>query len=223
VVGCGRAGPDLVLPKGTHGRACFPITRHSASGGRSLGGMLRLPATTGGWPCSLTQVTDADGQACSVGEPRRSCPWRRRPTAFSRPSAAWHRTTARTKSHLMRLSISIAADERSDFQLRNRLKRSRCAGPFQRSDEVKQSHVAAEDANRQIGRPMPWGCFQQGSGQGRSLTGDRARFRSPGRAFVRGGEFRWVGQGRAAVRFVDALLLAELLDSLRRRLGGDNA
>ena len=36
-------------------------------------------------------------------------------------------------------------------------------------------------------------------------------------------EFRRIADGRAAVRFVDALLLSELLDGLRRRLGGDDA
>jgi hypothetical protein len=36
-------------------------------------------------------------------------------------------------------------------------------------------------------------------------------------------EFRRIAGGRAAVRFVDALLLSELLDGLRRRLGDDDA
>jgi hypothetical protein len=36
-------------------------------------------------------------------------------------------------------------------------------------------------------------------------------------------EFRRMAQGRAAIRFVDVLLLAEQLDSLRRRLGGEDA
>jgi hypothetical protein len=36
-------------------------------------------------------------------------------------------------------------------------------------------------------------------------------------------EFRRIAGGRAAVRFVDALLLSELLDGLRQRLGGGDA
>jgi hypothetical protein len=35
--------------------------------------------------------------------------------------------------------------------------------------------------------------------------------------------FRRIAGGRAAVRFVDVVLLAELLDGLRRRLGGYDA
>jgi len=42
-------------------------------------------------------------------------------------------------------------------------------------------------------------------------------------SFCEEDEFRRIAGGRAAVRFVDALLLSDLLDGLSRRLGGDDA
>jgi hypothetical protein len=42
-------------------------------------------------------------------------------------------------------------------------------------------------------------------------------------SFCEEDEFRRIAGGRAAVRFVDALLLSELLDGLRQRLGGGDA